>query len=148
MALPTPKAWHTKTEAAFLTKSEVRKAAERARVANPGKTDKELLRMSSKPSTLATPKAWSTPIKATTPEKAGHKITARIDMSAEVAGAGLCPECRQPMDRSFANGIECWVCHSDRIAIPLPDVTAAPEAVQPGVEDYAAFGPTTSQGPV
>lgn len=49
------------------------------------------------------------------------KITARIDMSADVAGAGLCPECRQPMVTASANGHEVWSCHPCRIAIPTPD---------------------------
>jgi len=52
------------------------------------------------------------------------KVHARIDMSAEVAGAGLCPECRQPMQQSIANGIPVLICLEHRIAIPTPD---APE---------------------
>ncbi len=54
-------------------------------------------------------------------EAAKAKVLARIDMSAEVAGLGLCPECKQPMVKSMANGHEVWACHSDRIAIPTPD---------------------------
>jgi hypothetical protein len=42
-------------------------------------------------------------------------------MSAEVAGAGLCPECQQPMERSHANGIAVLTCDLHRIAIPVPD---------------------------
>lgn len=48
-------------------------------------------------------------------------VTARIDMSADVAGAGLCPECRKPMERSHANGIPVLTCDAHRIAIPIPD---------------------------
>lgn len=48
-------------------------------------------------------------------------VTARIDMSAEVAGAGLCPECRQPMEASHANGIPVLICKEHRIAIPTAD---------------------------
>jgi hypothetical protein len=48
-------------------------------------------------------------------------VTARIDMSADVAGAGLCPECRKPMERSHANGIPVMTCDAHRIAIPIPD---------------------------
>lgn len=77
--------------------------------------------------TFATPKAWSP-----------KKVTARIDMSAEVAGAGLCPECRKPMAKAFANSIEVFVCHEDRIAIPVPDA----------VEETAVAGPTTALPPV
>jgi hypothetical protein len=48
---------------------------------------------------------------------------ARIDMSADVAGAGLCPECRKPMERSHANGFPVLTCDEHRIAIPMPDGT-------------------------
>lgn len=71
------------------------------------------------------PKAWvsagTKKIEAAATSTEATKVTARIDMSPEVAGAGLCPECRKPMDKAFANGIECYVCHPDRIAIPVPD---------------------------
>jgi hypothetical protein len=50
-------------------------------------------------------------------------VTARIDMSAEVAGAGLCPECRRPMENSHANGIPVLICSEHRIAIPIPNQT-------------------------
>jgi len=59
-------------------------------------------------------------VQATAPTK----TVARIDMSAEVAGAGLCPECRTPMEAASANGIPVLICKSHRIAIPTPD---APE---------------------
>lgn len=49
------------------------------------------------------------------------KIEARINMSADVAGAGLCPECRKPMERSNANGFPVLICEDHRIAIPVPD---------------------------
>ena len=52
------------------------------------------------------------------------KVTARIDMSAEVAGAGLCPECKGTMQRSMANGIPVLICEQHRIAIPIADETA------------------------
>lgn len=48
-------------------------------------------------------------------------VTARIDMSADVAGAGLCPECRKPMERSHANGVPVLTCDAHRICIPIPD---------------------------
>ncbi len=57
-------------------------------------------------------------------EAAAEKTEARINMSAEVAGAGLCPECHKPMERSNANGIAVLTCDVHRIAIPVPD--AAP----------------------
>jgi hypothetical protein len=55
------------------------------------------------------------------------EIKARIDMSADVAGAGLCPECRKPMELSHANGIPVMVCDTHRIAIPVPDQQAPGE---------------------
>lgn len=51
------------------------------------------------------------------------KVESRIDMSADVAGAGLCPECRKPMERSHANGFPVLICEEHRIAIPMPDGT-------------------------
>ena len=56
-----------------------------------------------------------------------QKLTARIDMSAEVAGKGLCPECRKPMSASHANGIPVLVCEEHRIALPVPDEEAPAE---------------------
>lgn len=48
-------------------------------------------------------------------------VTARINMSADVAGAGLCPECREPMEATFAAGHPVWSCKVDRISIPRAD---------------------------
>jgi hypothetical protein len=56
---------------------------------------------------------------AVVPEKT--KTSARIDMSADVAGKGLCPECRKPMVASHANGIPVLVCDEHRIALPVED---------------------------
>lgn len=49
------------------------------------------------------------------------EVKAKLDMSAEVAGQGLCPECKKPMTKMLANGHEVVVCHEDRIALPLKD---------------------------
>lgn len=49
------------------------------------------------------------------------KVQARIDMSAEVAGRGLCPECKKPMQKVFAGGSPVWACSEDRITLPIPD---------------------------
>jgi hypothetical protein len=92
-------------------------------------------------SPMAVPQAWVASVKK-------NKVTARIDMSAEVAGAGLCPDCRKPMDRCFANGIECYVCHSDRIAIPVPDPVEGSNTIDPGTKHDAIFGPSTAESPV
>lgn len=89
------------------------------------------------------PQAWVTAgTKKAAQVSAKAKVTARIDMSAEVAGAGLCPDCRKPMDKSNANGIPVFVCHSDRIAIPIPDEEPAGE-----LAELATFGPSTAQAP-
>lgn len=49
------------------------------------------------------------------------KVEARIDMSAEVAGVGKCPECKTPMKVVKVGGKSMWVCSADRITLPLPD---------------------------
>jgi hypothetical protein len=49
------------------------------------------------------------------------KVTARIDMSEEVAGAGRCPECKKPMVEAYLNDVPTLVCHEHRIAIPYKD---------------------------
>lgn len=54
--------------------------------------------------------------------KANKKeITARINMSADVAGKGLCPECGKPMQMVVANGVQCLCCMDDRIVLPMPN---------------------------
>jgi hypothetical protein len=54
-------------------------------------------------------------------EASTEKVEARINMSADVAGKGLCPECQKPMERSHANGIPVMTCDVHRIAIPIQD---------------------------
>lgn len=68
------------------------------------------------------PREWlETPFK----KKATHKsitarkmTTARIDMSEEVAGQGLCPECKEEMQPVIANGVPCLCCMKCRIVLP------------------------------
>lgn len=69
-------------------------------------------------------------VEANAKEQTQKKVTARIDMSAEVAGAGLCPECRKPMENSHANGIPVLICRDHRIAIPAADAADAPEVME------------------
>ena len=64
------------------------------------------------------PSAWNA--KQEQPVTA-KKVEARIDMSAEVAGAGKCPECKQPMQIVNVAGSAMWTCAADRITLPLPD---------------------------
>lgn len=59
------------------------------------------------------PQAWL--------QAGAKKVTARIDMSADVAGKGLCPECRKPMHAAVVNGHDAIVCDADRIVLPVPD---------------------------
>jgi hypothetical protein len=58
------------------------------------------------------PNQWSA-------EKKPTQVNARLDMSAEVLGKGLCPECKNPMKRAMAGEIPVMVCAADRIALPL-----------------------------
>lgn len=87
------------------------------------------------------PAAWTNAVTAGAKSKAGTsapaKVTARIDMSAEVAGAGLCPECRKPMTKAFANGHPVHVCHEHLIAIPIADEGVNPEDVVPEAQATA-----------
>jgi hypothetical protein len=49
------------------------------------------------------------------------ELRAKLDMSAEVAGRGLCPDCKQPMKFAIIAGNPSWACETDRISLPLPD---------------------------
>lgn len=78
---------------------------------------------------MKTPAAWNESPKAKvasivvsdTVLGTGTKIKARIDMGPEVAGKGLCPECKTPMVRGEVGGNPGLICVKDRIALPLPD---------------------------
>ena len=48
-------------------------------------------------------------------------VTSKIDMSAEVAGSGKCPECKKPMEIIISGNSRVWACAHDRISLPLPD---------------------------
>lgn len=62
------------------------------------------------------PSAWNLTAK-TKPTQ----VEARIDMSADVAGLGKCPECKRPMEIVTAAGSRMWACAADRITIPVPN---------------------------
>lgn len=62
------------------------------------------------------PKEWADPTKQVTAK--ATKLQAKIDMSEDVVGKGLCPECGQPMKPVIANGIKCLCCFADRIVLP------------------------------
>lgn len=61
------------------------------------------------------PRAW---IEANTTKK---EVSARVDMSADVAGKGLCPECKTPMEVVMAGTNKVWACVAHRISLPIPD---------------------------
>ena len=63
--------------------------------------------------TVKVPKAW---ISAST-----KKVVARVDMSADVAGQGKCPECKKPMELVEGSMGKLWACAHDRISLPVPD---------------------------
>jgi hypothetical protein len=66
------------------------------------------------------PQGWDTPTQVTataTTEKT--EVQAKIDMSAEVVGKGLCAECKQPMVKAHVGGTPVWTCVKDRIALPV-----------------------------
>lgn len=66
------------------------------------------------------PKAWVAANAAVERNKA-TEVSARIDMSADVAGKGKCPECRKDMEIVMSGTQKVWSCAHDRITLPLPD---------------------------
>lgn len=52
----------------------------------------------------------------------GTQVKARIDMGENTVGAGLCPECREPLSGPVhCNGHQVLWCSNDRIALPYKD---------------------------
>lgn len=88
------------------------------------------------------PQAWSGTPSNTSPKAvtATKKVEARIDMSTEVAGAGLCPDCKQPMQSMVAANVETQTCMDCRISLPTADPT---EVVQDDAAAKASAGPNT-----
>lgn len=79
------------------------------------------------------PAAWA-PAQSKTDVRGSKQVTARINMSAEVAGAGLCPDCQKPMQLVTAGPVETLTCMDCRISLPTAD---EPEPAQ------ASAGPST-----
>lgn len=77
------------------------------------------------------PREWTeSRVEKRTPNKLGasfKKVTARIDMSEEVAGQGLCPECKEKMQPVIANGIDCLCCMNCRIVLPQKNANVEKE---------------------
>lgn len=88
------------------------------------------------------PQAWSGTPSSTTSKTvtATKKVEARIDMSTQVAGAGLCPDCKSPMQPMVAAGVDTLTCMDCRIALPTADPTAV---VQDDAAAQGSAGPTT-----
>lgn len=86
------------------------------------------------------PSAW---INAGKPQQtkatAATKVEARIDMGEDVAGKGLCPDCKRPMQVMTAGPIETNTCMECRISLPLPD--DLPEREVPAVESQSFLNP-------
>ena len=73
--------------------------------------------------TLKVPSGWTAkPITAST-EKS--EVKAKLEMGADVAGVGLCPECKTPMERVMHGEVEVAICTADRIVLPLKDAEDA-----------------------
>ena len=64
------------------------------------------------------PKAWQAGLDKAKLLAKSKKLTAKIDMSEEVVGAGLCPECKQPMKEVIVNGMPALCCMEHRIVLP------------------------------
>ena len=66
------------------------------------------------------PKGWLEKKPCIVAKTKRKTLTARIDMSEEVAGKGLCPECREPMQRVLISGnLPVLCCMDDRIVLPM-----------------------------
>lgn len=55
------------------------------------------------------------------PDSAKVAIEAKLDMSAEVAGEGICPACNSPMERVFLEKGEVYTCIPCRVVLPIKD---------------------------
>jgi len=53
--------------------------------------------------------------------QASTEVEAKLNMSAEHAGSGNCPDCSQPMVIAMAGDAPSWGCKNCRISLPLPD---------------------------
>lgn len=73
--------------------------------------------------TMKMPQAWvgAKVVKSEAAIEVPTQVKARVDMSPEVAGKGLCPECRKPMTIVQAGPSKSWICAADRISLPIPN---------------------------
>ena len=91
---------------------------------------------------MKTPQAWNSIQSGRTSASTvtAKKVEARIDMSTQVAGAGLCPDCKQPMEKMVAASVDTMTCMDCRISLPVEDPTAV---VQDDAEAKGSAGPNT-----
>ena len=90
----------------------------------------------------------STPTQVTAKHSvtAGGVVETNLDMSDDVAGNGLCPDCKKPMEQVVIEDENCWTCLPCRVALPMRDPEHAVdigEPVQPEPEAQAAPTDTT-----
>lgn len=64
---------------------------------------------------LKVPQAWSVP------SDERKNVVAALDMSAETAGRGFCPECKTQMESLDIADQPMWVCSSCRVTLPKAD---------------------------
>lgn len=88
-------------------------------------------------SKIVMPEAWNTPSQPVKTE-AASKVDARVDMSAEVAGKGLCPVCQKEMEQGFADGMKVRFCREDLVTLPLSNEELADVDQEPE-EDYSTW---------
>lgn len=69
--------------------------------------------------TILYPSGWRTKSKVSASKRT--QVQAGLDMSAEVAGAGLCPITKEPMTQMYVNGHLANVHLRSRIVLPIKD---------------------------
>jgi len=74
------------------------------------------------------PQAFAAPSKLQASSDTSKTVTAKIDMSAEVAGQGLCPDCQSPMEEVFLDEDPVISCIPCRIVLPIKDAETVDEA--------------------
>lgn len=65
------------------------------------------------------PSAWTESNASTKVAAAANQVSARINMSSEVAGKGNCPNCKKPMERVWTGNLPLWACQACRITLPV-----------------------------
>lgn len=96
-------------------------------------------------SNLKLPSAWlnkpQTTTKLTKANTRPTQVKAKLDMSEDVAGQGLCPDCKKQMERIIVNDHPTMTCMNCRICMPINDS-------QLELENTPALHETVGQIPV